>query len=613
MTIYINDFYATIANVPNAFKPVAVVDYNPQITQGDVSNGVISRFFARQANQPKGQITEISPSVYGQLTSNPFWQVIEMDWRISGPLNDVTGAMTPTVPGAITANKMALQIANQEMPGMIYKVLNYVQYYFFSQSVAGDPPTFIIPTVTPQVSSGSGATLGVTQSFVPQQVATPQPVSIALPPVPAAPTRSMVVTVTQSTNIAQVAVVANAVVPQLPVLIVSSSISPVQSNTIVSIQPTVITLSSSIVGITVASQSHPAQNLTPVSMSALVASVSVVANAFIPTASVLEVSAIPTIQPITVANTNVATTTIVSSSIGGVAVQANAVVSGSTLVLSSSIGQAQAQSALPIPSSITLSPPSMSLINATPSGFTASIFNQFGAPFIGATTILWSAQFPQYVFVSASGNPIVVQALVGGQSSFVTAQISGTNVTASALVTTAAPFITNLLTTPTASVLYSASWGQYNITSASAVVIAVTAFDQYDNVAGCGFSSSNAQSLVVTPGNLLLSSSNPFQLTTRVTDTNGNPFNAQVSYQSSNPGVLFVTNTGLVTALAGNQTQSITVTVQGSSLTDIIQVLTTAAMPVSLSITPPQDTETTIGAQQPEFAITIDQYGQIYP
>lgn len=130
----IQDFYRTIASVPKGLTSVEINEYYPIITKEDIDRKRITRYFVRQANHKDGMIVEIDKQQYDGLKNHPMYQVIEMPWRIAGPLDDVPGppmANTPTrlYTGVITANKMALAQAEKEMPGMQYKILNPTQFW----------------------------------------------------------------------------------------------------------------------------------------------------------------------------------------------------------------------------------------------------------------------------------------------------------------------------------------------------------------------------------------------------------------------------------------------------------------------------------------------------
>lgn len=109
-------------------------EYYPNITERDIDNGSIIRYFVRQANHSKGDITEIDQKTYVRLKNNRLFKVITLSWKITGPLDDVAGPNKVNSPvrlltGVNTANRLAIEDADKEMLGLKYKLTNYSQFW----------------------------------------------------------------------------------------------------------------------------------------------------------------------------------------------------------------------------------------------------------------------------------------------------------------------------------------------------------------------------------------------------------------------------------------------------------------------------------------------------
>jgi hypothetical protein len=134
MTLDMFAIYNIIGNPPLNLTDTVLIEYFPKVSADDVKVGNITRYFARQANHSDGFITEISKDDYNRFRLNSVYKVISMSWKISGPLDDTertlpTGEKFLTVTGVKTANKLSLNMANEELPGMNNRIHNLAQLY----------------------------------------------------------------------------------------------------------------------------------------------------------------------------------------------------------------------------------------------------------------------------------------------------------------------------------------------------------------------------------------------------------------------------------------------------------------------------------------------------
>ncbi len=109
-------------------------EYYPEITDEDVDNGFIIRYFTRQSNHHTGEIYELDKRTYNKVSSNPLYNVIALDWKITGKLDDIMGTQIGNSPvrtytGVNTANQKAVNEADRELPGMKYKLMNFSQFW----------------------------------------------------------------------------------------------------------------------------------------------------------------------------------------------------------------------------------------------------------------------------------------------------------------------------------------------------------------------------------------------------------------------------------------------------------------------------------------------------
>ena len=129
-------YYGMTNAVPRSFDPneTAIAPYFPAPTKQQYDDATLMRYFVRQTNHTTGEIIEISKTSYDRLRTNPFYIAIEMPWRIAGAVEDVVGPPTNNAParvytGVRTANRLALEMADEALPGMRNQITNLLQFY----------------------------------------------------------------------------------------------------------------------------------------------------------------------------------------------------------------------------------------------------------------------------------------------------------------------------------------------------------------------------------------------------------------------------------------------------------------------------------------------------
>lgn len=101
-----------------------------QITPADINNGYVQRYFLQKNNDLT--ILEIDSDEYDKYQSGQFDNIlysgITFKWKITGDLQDTTfGGVYNR--GVITTNRLILQNAEKQMPGISTKLNNYTEYY----------------------------------------------------------------------------------------------------------------------------------------------------------------------------------------------------------------------------------------------------------------------------------------------------------------------------------------------------------------------------------------------------------------------------------------------------------------------------------------------------
>jgi hypothetical protein len=121
--------YDEIANIPKSLMFELIDPSTPSVTQQHIEDGFMTRYFVKQVNHANGEITEIDQLTYSRLKSNNLYKVISLEWRISGALDDPPSMRHSSNLGVISANKLSVKNADQELKGMRSRLVNMTQFW----------------------------------------------------------------------------------------------------------------------------------------------------------------------------------------------------------------------------------------------------------------------------------------------------------------------------------------------------------------------------------------------------------------------------------------------------------------------------------------------------
>ena len=122
--------YKDIANNLNIFNIELPNTIVPFPTQDDYSLGFIMRYFIQKANDENSHLFEIDENKFEKYKENPFWQVVELKWRITGPKTTIyknDGSIDDV--GVINANKAAITRASQKVKNIGLYLPNILQFH----------------------------------------------------------------------------------------------------------------------------------------------------------------------------------------------------------------------------------------------------------------------------------------------------------------------------------------------------------------------------------------------------------------------------------------------------------------------------------------------------
>lgn len=99
----------------------------PKITDKELAQGYVIRYFARFIGQPK--IIEIDKGQYDQLNNNSSYQTIKLKWIIGGNANDTYTKTGQVIDGTDSQNSKIVSVYNKIMPGLEYMLQNTLEYF----------------------------------------------------------------------------------------------------------------------------------------------------------------------------------------------------------------------------------------------------------------------------------------------------------------------------------------------------------------------------------------------------------------------------------------------------------------------------------------------------
>lgn len=123
---YTNDVvYIEYLNLKTVTIPNIVGVHNPP-TKNDYDIGFMIRYFCSKRNENK--IVETDKNLYNKLISNSFYKVINLEWKITGPIQDVVKNEIVVEFGIIDTNRRTLQITESKMPGISLYLKDLTEY-----------------------------------------------------------------------------------------------------------------------------------------------------------------------------------------------------------------------------------------------------------------------------------------------------------------------------------------------------------------------------------------------------------------------------------------------------------------------------------------------------
>lgn len=86
----------------------------------DYRRGYIVRYFIQQFNDNDAIIYEINENDYKNFISNEFYNAVNIDWRLSGGMDNIK-----------SSNEKSVKLGSKKMKNLIFYLVNYLQFSGF--------------------------------------------------------------------------------------------------------------------------------------------------------------------------------------------------------------------------------------------------------------------------------------------------------------------------------------------------------------------------------------------------------------------------------------------------------------------------------------------------
>lgn len=114
--------YNQLMNAKNTRPPAnhTIKTHIPTPNYIDYRRGYIVRYFIQRVNDKDATIYEVNSKEYEKYLTDPFWNAVSLEWRISGNLNEIE-----------YSNKQSLNIASKKISSIIVHLPFYSQFSLY--------------------------------------------------------------------------------------------------------------------------------------------------------------------------------------------------------------------------------------------------------------------------------------------------------------------------------------------------------------------------------------------------------------------------------------------------------------------------------------------------
>jgi hypothetical protein len=101
----------------------------PSPTQDNYDEGVITRYFVQLRDTSGSPIFEVDKEIFYKFNNSNFYKGVQINWRISGNLEDEYTTQGALIPSIINSNRRSITEAIKILPDINLYLVNLKQFY----------------------------------------------------------------------------------------------------------------------------------------------------------------------------------------------------------------------------------------------------------------------------------------------------------------------------------------------------------------------------------------------------------------------------------------------------------------------------------------------------
>jgi hypothetical protein len=101
----------------------------PSPTQDNYNEGVIPRYFVQLRDTSGSPIFEVDKEIFYKFNNSNFYKGVQINWRISGNLEDEYTTQGALIPSIINSNRRSITEAIKILPDINLYLVNLKQFY----------------------------------------------------------------------------------------------------------------------------------------------------------------------------------------------------------------------------------------------------------------------------------------------------------------------------------------------------------------------------------------------------------------------------------------------------------------------------------------------------